>query len=498
MFERFSFEDSIFLTRRRAMGFLAGAVVLGGVAARSSSLAQPTWPSVDSWLQDRAERLVAHRGAGDVVPEHTLPAYREALNWGARAIEVSVVMSSDGVLYCLHDVTLDRTTTATGPVDKLSAAELDSVRVSIPRLGPRWQGDQRPFLPRLENVLDEIGNRAVLCVEAKNDGAFPALDAMLEHRNMKDSVYFKISSESGRLRQAKSLDYRVFGYIGNLSQATESKIAHLANRLDRQRDILVLPISQGAERLADAALTSAVATGIPVWGFPVHRRSEWEWLRRHGADGAVTSSIGYVSGSAGRKTTPGWAAGFLEPGVMTRDPASNRFSLTWLEDGVVQFKLQGEQHFVTLGHFAPLEAYAGSYRLEFDVRVDSPPTDQSSNVSIAFGHESDEYYEHQLGLSSGYHTILRMDGTLELREHVAGSREGRLLAPVARSPAPGVAQWIPLRLEVTREGISWQRLDSTASVKVRNGAYRGNYVHIGRSATNGIVSVRRVKISSME
>ncbi len=53
---------------------------------------------------------VAHRGASAYAPEHTLSAYRMALEMGADYVEQDLAVTKDGVLICLHDPTLDRTT----------------------------------------------------------------------------------------------------------------------------------------------------------------------------------------------------------------------------------------------------------------------------------------------------------------------------------------------------------------------------------------------------
>lgn len=76
--------------------------------------------------------LIAHRGSGDVFPEHSLPAYERALAWGAPAIEVSVVRTSDGVLFCQHDLDFKRTTTIQGLASQATWASLDGVRIEIP------------------------------------------------------------------------------------------------------------------------------------------------------------------------------------------------------------------------------------------------------------------------------------------------------------------------------------------------------------------------------
>jgi glycerophosphoryl diester phosphodiesterase len=54
--------------------------------------------------------LIAHRGASWDAPEHTLAAYELALKQGADFVEPDLQLTKDGVLVCLHDTTLERTT----------------------------------------------------------------------------------------------------------------------------------------------------------------------------------------------------------------------------------------------------------------------------------------------------------------------------------------------------------------------------------------------------
>jgi glycerophosphoryl diester phosphodiesterase len=54
--------------------------------------------------------LVAHRGASAYAPEHTLEFYQLALGQGADFVEQDLQITRDGVLVCLHDLTLERTT----------------------------------------------------------------------------------------------------------------------------------------------------------------------------------------------------------------------------------------------------------------------------------------------------------------------------------------------------------------------------------------------------
>ena len=66
--------------------------------------------SVSSSAQYSRKANVAHRGASAYAPEHTLAAYRLAIEMGADFVEQDLAVTKDGVLICLHDASLERTT----------------------------------------------------------------------------------------------------------------------------------------------------------------------------------------------------------------------------------------------------------------------------------------------------------------------------------------------------------------------------------------------------
>jgi glycerophosphoryl diester phosphodiesterase len=77
---------------------------------RSALLLLVSFPLVLTPSQAAKKQLVAHRGASAYAPEHTLEAYRLALEQGADFVEQDLAVSKDGVLVCIHDLTLERTT----------------------------------------------------------------------------------------------------------------------------------------------------------------------------------------------------------------------------------------------------------------------------------------------------------------------------------------------------------------------------------------------------
>lgn len=71
--------------------------------------------------------MVAHRGASAEAPEHTLAAYRAALEAGADALECDVRLTADGHLVCVHDRKVNRTSDGRGVVSTLELARLEEL-----------------------------------------------------------------------------------------------------------------------------------------------------------------------------------------------------------------------------------------------------------------------------------------------------------------------------------------------------------------------------------
>jgi glycerophosphoryl diester phosphodiesterase len=88
-----------------------------------------------------APLVIAHRGASAVAPEHTFAAYDQAVADHADVIECDLQLTKDGVLVCMHDTTVDRTTggTATGRVDSFTLEELRALDFGS-WFGPEFAG----------------------------------------------------------------------------------------------------------------------------------------------------------------------------------------------------------------------------------------------------------------------------------------------------------------------------------------------------------------------
>ncbi|MFE7352010.1 glycerophosphodiester phosphodiesterase [Streptomyces sp. NPDC057543] len=69
-------------------------------------------------------QVIAHRGASEDAPEHTLAAYRKAIEDGADALECDVRLTADGHLVCVHDRRVNRTSNGRGAVSALELSAL--------------------------------------------------------------------------------------------------------------------------------------------------------------------------------------------------------------------------------------------------------------------------------------------------------------------------------------------------------------------------------------
>jgi glycerophosphoryl diester phosphodiesterase len=134
-----------------------------------------------SSAQYRQKTLIAHRGASAYAPEHTLEAYRLAVAQGADYVEPDLQITKDGVLVCLHDLTLERTTnveevfpdrfiTVTGDTPRRHWYVSDFTLREIKQLDAgSWFGEKfkGAKVPTFQEMIDEVRGKAGIYPETK-------------------------------------------------------------------------------------------------------------------------------------------------------------------------------------------------------------------------------------------------------------------------------------------------------------------------------------------
>lgn len=485
------------ITRRTTLGWL-GALSVGALATgcrgadAADQASSPGAVNVKDWVADRGDKyLIAHRGIGDLFPEHSMESYQAAFDAGAPAMEISVGLTSDNVLVCMHDQSLERTTNLAGLVSAISYADLQKGWIDVPRLGPHWQRT-KVRVPLFEEVLKRFGGKVVLCVEAKDDRAHAPMMSLIAKHRLETSVMVKTYFKSKRIEEVKSQGLGVFAYYTTPAELTTESVQTVASLLSPRTDAIVVPNSGPGGYLATTLVEDAVATGIPIWPYPLHRRSDLTHYNALGMAGAVTSNLTYLLGKTEIGVADQWSRGMAVAGELTRDPYDDRFALQWGPGGSIRLAASKAQHFLTLGNLGPI--IEPTYTIEFEASYDVLPKDPAANLTLAFGHSDDRYYEHRLGVSNGYHAILQRDGELGLYQHHAGRSPGVLLgSEVTAEPVRG--RWMKFRLEVAPDRLVWSRLDRPAQITVDDKAFRGGYLHLGRASLDGTLSLRGLKVT---
>lgn len=142
--------------------------------SRSRALGEPLPPAP-------ADRIpvIAHRGASEDVPEHTLAAYQAALDQGADGVECDVRLTADMQLVCVHDRTVNRTSNGRGVVSTLELAELRELDFGSwkaplddpeapDRAGPEGEPHRVLTLERLLELIVDHPKRIEMAIETKH------------------------------------------------------------------------------------------------------------------------------------------------------------------------------------------------------------------------------------------------------------------------------------------------------------------------------------------
>jgi glycerophosphoryl diester phosphodiesterase len=140
--------------------------------------------------EPRRKAVIGHRGASAYAQEHTLHSYQLALDQGADAVEQDLHVTKDGVLVCLHDRTLERTTDVRYVFPERGRNVLIEERITRQWLIHDFTLDEIKQLdagswfsqafaglriPTFQEVIDSVGNGGALCVELKDPEVYETL-----------------------------------------------------------------------------------------------------------------------------------------------------------------------------------------------------------------------------------------------------------------------------------------------------------------------------------
>ncbi len=223
--------------------------------------------------------VVAHRGASGHAPENTLAAFRRAVELGASFIETDLQLSRDAHFVAIHDPTLERTTSGTGPVHEKTLAELRQMDAGS-WFGSDYSGEK---IPTLEEVLEFAGQKdVVFYLELKPCAAWGAEHALV-----------------GALRQAGEIARAVVlsfdgGTLGVLRKLEPTLMTGLLAE-SMGGDPIGTAVKVGARQLAvrgdlvtPALLAEARRADLQVVSWTINHPAHMRALADAGVDGIIT------------------------------------------------------------------------------------------------------------------------------------------------------------------------------------------------------------------
>ena len=260
-----------------------------------------------------AVEVVAHRGATAEAPEHTMAAYRQAAAVGADAVECDVRLTRDGVLVCVHDRRVRRTSNGRGVVSALHLAELEQYQFGPrrPRGRNRWADDEILSVtdePDLENGLVLTLDRLLDYITATPGSLRLAIETKhpTRHTRKVEEALVKCLRRYGLLAGGRPVEWagRPAVRMMSFSQLAVRRMADLApgvptvqligKRLRPVRRELLLGNATamgpgiGLIRADPDFVSDAHAAGKQVHVWTVNRPADMELVRELGVDAVIT------------------------------------------------------------------------------------------------------------------------------------------------------------------------------------------------------------------
>lgn len=232
---------------------------------------------------------VAHRGSRTLWPENTMVAFSGAVDLGMQWLETDLHLTADGAVVCLHDDTVDRTTSGRGPVWSFSRRELESLDAGFTHA----PGEGHPFrgrgatIPTLEEVVSSFPHTRLI-VDLKQDGLEAPLWRLVERHSLHDRLV--VGSFSGRrLATFRRISH---GTVATSTGPLRSVVAWagaLAGRAPQVADAVQLPYEYGVLRpITPRSVKGFKAGGLQVHVWTVNEESLMRRLLAAGADALIS------------------------------------------------------------------------------------------------------------------------------------------------------------------------------------------------------------------
>jgi glycerophosphoryl diester phosphodiesterase len=219
---------------------------------------------------------IAHRGgplAGPApLPENSLAAIARALTLGVYAVEIDV-FQIQGELFVTHDRRLGRAVSGQGIITEQSLDYLTAQQLA--------NGEP---LPRLQQVLELIGDKALLNIEIKGANTVPTLLRVLDD-------YIQAHQASYDQYCVSSFDHQQLFQC--LQQAPQLKRGVLIEGIPLDYAACCEPLKAYSFNthlsfITPELIQDAQARGLKNWVYTVNHEDDWQFMQQLGVDAVFT------------------------------------------------------------------------------------------------------------------------------------------------------------------------------------------------------------------
>jgi glycerophosphoryl diester phosphodiesterase len=245
-------------------------------------------------LDMKARPIVGHRGNAAHAPENTIESFRQAVSLGVDALEFDVHLSGDGHVLVIHDPTLDRTTTGSGRVERLTLAEIQ--RADAGARFTRDRGQSFPYrgqgitVPTLHEVLRSFPGMPLL-IEIKADPAARPTRELIERLGAAERCIV------ASFHEAAMDAFRGSGIARGASRRDTARLLWRAMlRVPVGRvgfNVMCIPPAHRGLPLPVGGYAAILEpSGVPVHCWTIDDPRDAERLRRRGVRGIISNDPG--------------------------------------------------------------------------------------------------------------------------------------------------------------------------------------------------------------
>ena len=219
-----------------------------------------------------------------------MEAFEEAVNLGYSHLETDLHITDDGVIVCIHDETVDRTTNGVGPVSAHTFAEIQKLDAGFRHrsrdgYGFRSSGVRVPAFEEVVKSFPEVR----FVVDLKTEGVEEPLAALIDSHGLHDRLIVGSFSDV-RLHRFRQI---TGGRVPTSTGREASRLWVLASRVGRVGPLtasaLQLPTRMKGLRVVDRRLvTLAQRAGLQVHVWTVNRIEDMKLYLDIGVDGIIT------------------------------------------------------------------------------------------------------------------------------------------------------------------------------------------------------------------